>query len=50
MPALLVVGRGLAHGAVELVERASGDRADVPLAPLLAGEPDAWAAVADSAS
>jgi prolyl-tRNA synthetase len=46
MPALLVVGRGLAHGAVELVERASGDRADVPLAPLLAGEPDAWAAVA----
>jgi len=44
MPTLLVVGRGLAHGTVERVDRATGDRAEVPLAPLVAGEPDAWAA------
>jgi prolyl-tRNA synthetase len=46
MPRLLVVGRGLARGTVERVDRATGDRAEVPLAPLLAGEPLAWDAAA----
>lgn len=35
MPLALVVGRGLASGVVELRERASGERAEVPLAEAL---------------
>lgn len=35
MPLALVVGRGLASGVVELRERASGERAEVPLAGAL---------------
>jgi hypothetical protein len=31
------VGRGLASGLVERVDRASGERADVPLDALVAG-------------
>ena len=46
VPTLLVVGRGLARGTVERFDRSTGDRAEVPLAPLVAGEPDAWVAVA----
>jgi prolyl-tRNA synthetase len=31
MPTLVVVGRGLASGVVELVDRASGERTDIPV-------------------
>jgi len=34
MPTLVVVGRGLASGVVELVDRASGERTDVPVGAL----------------
>jgi prolyl-tRNA synthetase len=37
MPMLVVVGRGLASGLVERVDRASGERADVSLDALVAG-------------
>jgi len=37
MPTLVVVGRGLASGLVERIDRASGERADVPLDDLVAG-------------
>jgi prolyl-tRNA synthetase len=36
MPTLVVVGRGLASGLVEQIDRASGERADVPLDDLVA--------------
>jgi prolyl-tRNA synthetase len=37
MPTLVVVGRGLASGLVERIDRASGERAEVPLDDLVAG-------------
>jgi prolyl-tRNA synthetase len=37
MPTLVVVGRGLASGLVERIDRASGERADVPLDDMVAG-------------
>jgi len=37
MPTLVVVGRGLASGLVERIDRASGERADVPLDELVPG-------------
>src|SRR5262245_6164398 len=35
MPTLVVVGRGLASGLVERIDRASGERADIPLDDML---------------
>jgi prolyl-tRNA synthetase len=35
MPTIIVVGRGLADGVVEVRERRSGDRADVPVADVV---------------
>jgi prolyl-tRNA synthetase len=37
MPTLVVVGRGLASGLVERIDRASGERADVPVDELVPG-------------
>jgi prolyl-tRNA synthetase len=37
MPTLVVVGRGLTSGLVERIDRAGGERADVPLDALVAG-------------
>jgi prolyl-tRNA synthetase len=36
MPTAVVVGRGLVDGLVEVRDRASGDRSDVPLAEVVA--------------
>ena len=35
MPIVVVAGRGAAEGVVELWDRATGDRRDVPVADLL---------------
>lgn len=36
MPTIVVIGRGLADGLVELRDRRSGERRDVPMAELTA--------------
>jgi prolyl-tRNA synthetase len=36
VPTIVVVGKGLADGVVEVKDRATGERSDVPLADLVA--------------
>jgi prolyl-tRNA synthetase len=36
VPTIVVVGRGLASGVVEVKDRASGERADVPVESVVA--------------
>ena len=45
MPTIVVVGRGLADGVVEVKDRRSGERTDVPLAGAVAGIADQVAAL-----
>ncbi len=44
MPTIVVVGRRLADGVVEVRDRRSGERADVPLADVVARVVDRWVA------
>ena len=52
IPTIVVVGRGLADGVVEVKDRRSGERHDIPLGkvvaalhntlPIPTGRPDSW--------